>query len=364
MKHEQSPPASTMNHASGPDLVKLIECERVHAHLPALLAAAFEGAPQESLVARLERSYEGTVAADSPEWLYRECEVAYVGQRSSRKANAAGGRFRGRVGRLLFRTTAMYQHVLYHSTGNLAINFIKFRLLGLLPGSVVLRGAVEPEADREALGARWNRTLSENTIRAAFRSPRVAFGPLTLDLGPTSEVRLDTTYLDDRVLITARKTTNRDRGGALFCGMLTSQGLICDRKLRLGHTEIERRDRHARAFRPRSCRSCYAQVRISRGGSSGTPFVFRACAADDKRKDAWKRVAEATPVSAKTAGVGVGALAAVAAGTAARIGTKNVAFAPAVVLALASAKLLTSTGGIVVTRDPAVSTYKNAGQGG
>ena len=61
----------------------------------------------DGLVARLERSYEGTVAADSPEWLYRECEVAYVGQRSSKKANAAGGRFRGRVGRLLFRTTAM-----------------------------------------------------------------------------------------------------------------------------------------------------------------------------------------------------------------------------------------------------------------
>ena len=107
-----------------------------------------------------------------------------------------------------------------------------------------------------------------------------------------------------------------------------------------------------------------AQVRISRGGSSGTPFVFRACSDTDTRKDAWKRVAEATPVSAKTAGVGVGALAAVAAGTAARIGTKNVAFAPAVVLALASAKLLTSTGGIVVTRDPATMTYKNAGQGG
>ena len=146
--------------------------------------------------------------------------------------------------------------------------------------------------------------------------------------------------------------------------MLTSQGLICDRKLRTGHTEIERRGRHAHVFRPRSCRSCYAQVRISRGGSSGTPFVFRACSDTDTRKDAWKRVAEATPVSAKTAGVGVGALAAVAAGTAARIGTKNVAFAPAVVLALASAKLLTSTGGIVVTRDPATASYKNAGQGG
>ena len=106
-----------------------------------------------------------------------------------------------------------------------------------------------------------------------------------------------------------------------------------------------------------------AQVRISRGGSSGTPFVFRACAADDARKDAWKRVAEATPVSAKSAGAFC-AVAAVAAGTAARIGTKNVAFAPAVVLALASAKLLTSTGGIVATRDPAKASYKNAGQGG
>ena len=107
-----------------------------------------------------------------------------------------------------------------------------------------------------------------------------------------------------------------------------------------------------------------AQVRISRGGSSGTPFVFRACSDTDARKDAWRRVADAAPVSAKSAGAFC-AVAALAAGTAAaRIGTKNVAFAPAVVLALASAKLLTSTGGIVVTRDPATMTYKNAGQGG
>ena len=146
--------------------------------------------------------------------------------------------------------------------------------------------------------------------------------------------------------------------------MLTSQGLICNRKLRLGHTEIERRARRRRHRARDSSKTHRAQVRISRGGSSGTPFVFRACAADDARKDAWRRVAEATPVSAKTAGVGVGALAAVAAGTAARSGTKKVAFAPAVVLALAALKLVTSTGGIVVTRDPATMTYKNAGQGG
>ena len=77
MKHGQSPPASTMNHASGPDLVKLIECERVHAHLPALLAAAFEGAPQDSLVARLEPVARGlihTLAADAlPDQVAKRC---------------------------------------------------------------------------------------------------------------------------------------------------------------------------------------------------------------------------------------------------------------------------------------------------
>ena len=69
-------------------------------------------------------------------------------------------------------------------------------------------------------------------------------------------------------------------------------------------------------------------------------------------------------MSAKSAGA-VCAGAALAAGTAAaRVGTKKVAFAPAAVLLLAALKLVTSTGGIVVTRDPATMTYKNAGQGG
>ena len=145
--------------------------------------------------------------------------------------------------------------------------------------------------------------------------------------------------------------------------MLTSQGLICDRKLRLGHTEIERRGRRAR-LPPPLLPIIDAQVRISRGGSSGTPFVFRACAADDARKDAWKRVADAAPVSAKSAGAFC-AVAALGAGTAAaRVGTRKVAFAPAAILLLAALKLVTSTGGIVVTRDPAVASYKNAGKGG
>ena len=52
----------------------------------------------DGLIARLERSYKGADASETPEWLYRDSEVVYVGQRSSKRANAAGGRFRGRVG--------------------------------------------------------------------------------------------------------------------------------------------------------------------------------------------------------------------------------------------------------------------------
>ena len=239
----------------------------------------------DGLIARLERSYKGADASETPEWLYRDSEVVYVGQRSSKRANAAGGRFRGRIGRLLFRTTALYQHIQKDGESLRAVNANRFRFLGLLPGCAVLRGSAEKENDLEALSAKFGRALSENTLRASFERPKIAFGPLVFEAGPASVVRLDTTYLDDRVLTTARNTTNRDRdrGGALFCGMLTSQGLICDRKLRLGHTEIERRGRHARAFRPRSCRlltrrsaSRAAARRARRSSSARAPLTTRA----------------------------------------------------------------------------------------
>ena len=165
----------------------------------------------DGLIARLERSYKGTDASETPEWLYRDSEVVYVGQRSSKRANAAGGRFRGRVGRLLFRTTALYQHIQQDGETLRAVNANRFRFLGLLPGCAVLRGSAEKENDLEALSAKFDRTLSENTLRASFERPKIAFGPLVFEVGPSSVVRLDTTYLDDRVLNTARKITNRDR---------------------------------------------------------------------------------------------------------------------------------------------------------
>ena len=153
----------------------------------------------DGLIARLERSYKGTDASETPEWLYRDSEVVYVGQRSSKRANAAGGRFRGRIGRLLFRTTALYQHIQKDGESLRAVNANRFRFLGLLPGCAVLRGSAEKENDLEALSAKFDRTLSENTLRASFERPKIAFGPLVFEAGPASVVRLDTTYLDDRV---------------------------------------------------------------------------------------------------------------------------------------------------------------------
>ena len=238
----------------------------------------------DGLIARLERLYKGADASETPEWLYRDSEVVYVGQRSSKRANAAGGRFRGRIGRLLFRTTALYQHIQKDGESLRAVNANRFRFLGSLPGCAVLRGSAEKENDLEALSAKFDRTLSENTLRASFERPKIAFGPLVFEAGPASVVRLDTTYLDDRVRPPRGKLRIEiDRGGALFCGMLTSQGLICDRKLRLGHTEIERRDRHARAFCPRSCRlltrrsaSRAAARRARRSSSARAPPTTRA----------------------------------------------------------------------------------------
>ena len=87
-------------------------------------------AEASSLISALEESWAGTDAFASP-FLLRNTEVVYVGQSSSKGSNAAGGKYRGRIGRALFRTDALFQHVL----DDVAVNVVQFRLLGLVPGS-------------------------------------------------------------------------------------------------------------------------------------------------------------------------------------------------------------------------------------
>lgn len=245
------------------------------------------------LIEELEEGWRGTDAFSSP-WLLQRTEVVYVGQSSSAKANAAGGKYRGRIGRLLFRTTALFQHVLPDSV---AVNVIQFKLLGIAPGAAVLPGqwAVASAEEREALRRNSSRTLSANTVTVDFEPPRVCFGRtgqlLTLRMGPTSRVGLDVTFLSER-------------------------------------------------------------LRICRGAGSGVPFVFRAdtCEAGAPLEDAsrqWSACVGRAPLGKRP-------LVATAAMSAAAVASGALP-APrwaAVPLAAAAAGLLRSTGGIVVPRRP------------
>jgi hypothetical protein len=115
IKREQPPPAATLHQATGGDLARLVECEHVHAHLPALLTAAFEGAPDETYVPRLDpvaRRLIGALAADAlptqvakrcTDWLISELEhfdtktlldlveVILGGLKATLRSSAGGG---------------------------------------------------------------------------------------------------------------------------------------------------------------------------------------------------------------------------------------------------------------------------------
>jgi hypothetical protein len=255
----------------------------------------------DETILELEASWAGTDAFSSVD-LCRLTEVAYVGQKSSAKANAAGGKYRGRVGRLLFQTEALFQHVLMENS--VAVNVIQFRLLGLLRGSAVLAGewsrleAKELEALSADAVAKCGRALSTNAVTVQFQSPRVGFGRLgrllNVQFGPPSSVTLDTTYLDDK-------------------------------------------------------------IRISRGGTSGVPFVFRAdrCREGGSLFDAareWESVVSRKPLGKRSL---VAALSLAALGCW-RLGSSDRWLQRAVGMAFAvlAGAVARSTGGIVVTRKP------------
>ena len=247
-----------------------------------------------ALIDRLEESWRGSdaFATENEALLFRRNEVAYVGQTLSVSANAAGGKYRGRLGRLVFRTDALFQHVLLP---DVAVNVIQFKLLGLIPGAAVLKGrwSVASEEARSELRRNSTRALSSNCVAVDFDAPIVAFGrtggALTLELGPTSKVGLDVTYLDER-------------------------------------------------------------IRICRGGSSGTPFVFRAdsCADGAPLADAsnqWQLCVERRPLQQSPA-----AFATFAAAGLCVTGWLPVSRWFALPMAVAGMAIRRSTGGIVVSK--------------
>lgn len=249
-----------------------------------------------TLIGELEDGWRGTDAFSPAQerFLLRRTEVAYVGQTSSARANAAGGKYRGRVGRLLFRTTALFQHVLPDAV---AVNVIQFKLLGLLPGAAVLPGrwAVASEEERATLQRNSSRACSANTVRVQFDAPRICFGPeggaMTLSFGPETAVGLDTTFLSER-------------------------------------------------------------LRICRGAGSGVPFVFRADTVADgaplgPASRQWERCVARRPLGKRPL-----VLAALAGALAAA--TRALPLLPrwsALPLLLAALGLVRSTGGIVTSRE-------------
>ena len=70
--------------------------------------------------------------------LWGDYEVAYTStRRSQERGQPAGGRFRGAIGRRLFATAGLFQSVI---RPDIATNKIAFKLFGLFPGAVGLRG--------------------------------------------------------------------------------------------------------------------------------------------------------------------------------------------------------------------------------
>lgn len=117
--------------------------------------------------------------------LFSKYSVAYTSTKD--KSPPAGGLFRSKVGRLIFLSRGLFQHVFKPDT---VVNLVCFRLLGILKGCVSLRGKLEPLEDDK---------LGPNAIKVTFERPRLCLGSMVFQFGPRSHVRLATTYLDERV---------------------------------------------------------------------------------------------------------------------------------------------------------------------
>lgn len=135
------------------------------------------------------------------------------------KGQPAGGRFRGGIGRAIFRTTNLFQNIVKcaekktHQCSSpvpttpqtasptspassrphplprpdLVVNKVEFRLFNLVPGFVALTGRFESENG------------SRQAVKVRFEQPQLQLGALRFAIGPKSAVGLSTTYLDDRI---------------------------------------------------------------------------------------------------------------------------------------------------------------------
>jgi hypothetical protein len=129
---------------------------------------------------------------------------------SNPRDNPVGGKWtRNGSTRNLWVIRRTLQHVLEKGPNSIpnavaqAVNVIRLDLLfGLVPVWIVLRGDAVPISQDNASPARKLLTdLSGRAVRVYFDRPRIAFGKVAFSFGPTSSVVLDTPYVDTRIRI-------------------------------------------------------------------------------------------------------------------------------------------------------------------
>jgi len=120
--------------------------------------------------------------------LFGDWDVAY-----SSNPTAPGGYYRSMLGRALLKTREMVQGVY---APDVITNKVAFAALGFLDGQVTLQGKLT------ALDQKW--------VEVVFESPQVELGPLKMQYGGNSNVKLATIYLDEVVRI------GRGSRGSLF----------------------------------------------------------------------------------------------------------------------------------------------------
>ena len=115
-------------------------------------------------------------------------DVAYTKAGSQQDGAPAGGFFRSKFGRKIFKTEGLEQNLI---EPNAVENRVAFELFGCLPGEVCLQGTFEQSKEHDNDG---------KTVRAKFGSPTFRiFGFPSIPIGPRSEIVLETTYIDDCV---------------------------------------------------------------------------------------------------------------------------------------------------------------------
>ncbi len=118
--------------------------------------------------------------------LFGNYAVDYAGAGSRQRGAPAGGSYEGTLGKLIFKNTGLFQHLLYpideeRSYGDvIVVNQVSGRLLSLIPMYVVLYGIARfLDTDERAVVMQNNKSeqagvsLSEKTVEAVFEPPRI-----------------------------------------------------------------------------------------------------------------------------------------------------------------------------------------------